>query len=340
MAVTDLIREIQERRAEALERKREIYPKNNPTASDLSPCARETALAILHWQQRPPFPSELLARLERGKVIEDVVLRELSALGLYARVERKPFEIRGRNGQLLLRGKIDGFLEWEGTDYPMEVKSLDRNLFARIDAADDFNRYGLLAKWPRQIQAYLYANGLAEGFFLLDDCQGHWKLVPITLNYDVMEGILRQCEEATRAVELVRLGAPEDDALPPYHGEISVCRRCWAFARVCNPPNLATSEGLRVIDDPALELMLTRRDEIVKLAREYERLDDEIKKIFRNVPESVCGPFLIRGKVQPRHYKAKEAVTINTWVTTIDRLAPEPQPESESESESEVDTAV
>lgn len=338
MAVADLIREIQERRAEALERKREVYPKNNPTASDLSPCPRETALAILHWQQRPPFPSELLARLERGKVIEDVVLRELSALGLYARVERKPFEIRGRNNQLLLRGKIDGFLEWQGADYPMEIKSLDRNLFARIETADDFNRYGLLAKWPRQIQAYLYANGLSEGFFLLDDCQGHWKLVPITLNYDVMEGILRQCEDATRAVELVRLGAPEEEALPPYHAEVTVCRRCWAFGRVCTPPNLAVGEGLQVIEDPTLELMLTRHQEIKQAAREYERLDEELKKFFRNRPESVCGPFLIRGKVQPRHYKAKEATTINTWVTTIERLTVEPP--TETEPESELDTAV
>lgn len=331
MAVTDLIREIQDRRAEALDRKGGVYPRNNPVASDLGPCARETALAILHWQERPAFPVDLLARFERGRMIEDTVIRELSALGLYARVERHPFEIRGRNGALLMRGKIDGFLEWQKTDYPMEVKSIDPLLFKRIDALSDFERFGTLAKWPRQLQAYLYANSLSEGFFLLDDCLGHWKLIPVTLDYALMEGILQQCEVAVAAVDEIRRGATEDETLPPYHAEIATCRRCWAFGRVCQPPNLSTGEEVKVLDDPALELHLARREELAPAAKEFERLDEAIKKTFRDIPQTVVGTFLIRGKKQPRHYKAKEACTIDTWVTSIERLTPAPTVDEETE---------
>lgn len=326
MAVHDLIREIEQRRTEALERKAESYPRNNPVASDLGPCARETALAILHWQSRPVFPTDLLARFERGKVVEDTILRELSALGLYARVERKPFEIRGRDGALLLRGKIDGFIEWQGTDYPMEIKTLDPMVFRRIDHVSDFERFGFLAKYPRQLQAYLYANSLPEGFFLLDDCMGHWKLIPVAINYEVMESILRQCEAAVAAVDRVKLGAPEEEVLPPYHAEISVCRRCWAFARVCTPPNLAATEDLRVVEDPALELMLARRHELAAAAREYDALDKTVKDTFRNIPQSVCGAFIIRGKPQERHYKALPARTTTIWLTEIERITTEPEP--------------
>ena len=335
MAVADLIREIQERRAEFLERRREVYPKNNPTASDLGPCARETALAILHWQDRPPFPQDLLARFERGRMIEDAVIRELGALGLYARVERKPFEIKGRDGRLLMRGKIDGFIEWQKTDYPMEIKSLDPMIYKRIETVHDFERFGTLAKYPRQLQAYLYANGLPEGFFLLDDCLGHWKLIPVAIDYGLMEDILQQCEIAVQAVERVRIGAPEEEVLPPYYPEMSVCRRCWAFARVCNPPNLTPGEELRIIEDPAVELMLTRREELVASAKEFERLDKTIKATFREIVQSVCGPFLIRGKAQPRNEKARPARTTTAWITTIERFTshPEPVPVEETESE-------
>ena len=211
MAVADLIREIEARRQDALDRKNERYPKNNPTASDLSPCARETALAILHWQDRPIYPLDLIARFERGKMIEDSAIRELSALGFYARVERQPFEIKGRDGALLMRGKIDGFIEYERHDYPMEIKSLDPLVYRGINALSDFSRFGTLAKYPRQITSYLYANSLSEGFFLLDDCMGHWKLIPMLLNYDDMEAVLAQCEAAVRAVAAVRLGASEEE---------------------------------------------------------------------------------------------------------------------------------
>src|SRR5262252_10153093 len=108
MSVHRLIAAITERRITALGMKAAIYPRNNPIASDLGPCTRETALSILHWQSKPAFEADLLARFARGSLLEDAILCELGSLGFTVRVERKPFEVRGRDGSLLMRGKIDG----------------------------------------------------------------------------------------------------------------------------------------------------------------------------------------------------------------------------------------
>ena len=298
MSVKDLCDEISRRRTEALERRIEKYPRNNPIASDIGECGREMVLSILHWEERGLPSPELKARFERGNLVEDTVLRELSSLGISVRVERPPFEIRDRNGRLILRGKVDGFVKWENAEYPMEVKSLDANVFRQVETVEDFQRWIWASKYPRQLQAYLYANNLEEGFFLLDDCMGHWKLLPVQLDFAEMEKILQRCERAVESVESIRAGTGEESALPEYHKAPAVCRRCWAFGRVCAPP--ADYHGLVMADDPEFEQALDRRGELQTAHKEYESLDKTIKERVKGKDGIVVGAWLIQGKEIPR----------------------------------------
>ena len=55
MGVQDLVREIEQRRQQALERKASPYPRNQPVASDLGPCDRELVYQITNWKDRPAF---------------------------------------------------------------------------------------------------------------------------------------------------------------------------------------------------------------------------------------------------------------------------------------------
>jgi hypothetical protein len=278
------------------------------------------ALSILHWQDKPAFEPSLIARFERGNAVEDWVIRELTGLGFHARVDRKAFEIKGRSGELLLRGRVDGFVEWERKEYPLEIKSLNPMIFARIQTIDDFQKLGFLAKYPRQLQAYLYANGLSEGFFLLDDCMGHWKLVPVTLDLEATEAILQQSERAVLAVERVqRAGESEVAVLPDYLDDIGTCRRCWALGRLCTPPSL-TGDGLRTIDDPALEELLTRREQLAEAARGYEQADKAVKDSLKGIPDAVVGPFLVHGEQKERNVKAQAARTDKFWKLSIERV--------------------
>lgn len=321
MSVADLCAEIERRRLEALERKAGAYPRNNPIASDLGPCAREMALSILHWQERPAFPPDLQARFARGNLIEDAVLRELSELGFTVRVERRPFEIKNKKGRLLLRGRIDGFVEFAGRDYPMEVKSLDPNVYRRIATVEDFDKFGFMAKYPRQLQSYCYAENKEAGFFLLDDCMGHWKLIPVALDYQMVERILRQCETAVDAVTAIRECAPEETALPAYHEDPAVCRRCWAFGRLCTPP--AEYHGLALATDPEFEAILDRRGEVEASHREYEALDKAVKERVTGKDGLVVGNWLIQGKeIARKGYEVKPSTYWQSKIVAITATDP------------------
>jgi hypothetical protein len=317
-----LCREIERRRLEALEGRISQYPRNNPIASDLSPCTRETALAILHWKDRPAPDAGLKARFERGSLIEDAVLRELGALGFTVRKERTPFEVKDSKGRIVVRGIVDGFLDWreEGTkqrDFPLEVKSLDPNIYRQINGLEDFQKFHFTKKYPRQLWTYLYANSLEEGFFLLDDCTGRWKLIPVALDYAETETILRQCEAAVDAVAAASAGVPEGtDPLPAYHEDPAVCRRCWAFGRVCYPP--IEEQGLKVLAEPEFEAKLERRHELAPAFREYETLDKEVKERVKGQDGLVLGRFLIRGKEVTRHMKAQPERDVTFWQPKIE----------------------
>lgn len=315
MSVADVLQEIETRRAEALQRRISAYPRQNPIASDISECPRETALGVLHWDYRPLPDPDLKARFERGSLIENAVIQELLGLGITVRAERTPFEIKDKKGRIILRGKVDGFIAQDHHDYPMEVKSLNPNVFQGLHSLDDFQKYHWATKYPRQLQAYLYANNLEEGFFLIDDCLGHWKLIPVGLDYDAVENILRQCEEAIDAVESIRGGASEEQSLPPYHSDPAVCRRCWAFGRVCFPP--IESQGITILADPELEEKLERWSQLKPGAAEYERLDKEIKDTAKGRDGLVVGRWLIQGKEIVRHMAAQPARDISTWKTKI-----------------------
>lgn len=307
MTITELCDDIEKRRTDALTRRISAYPRHNPIASDLGPCTREYVLAMTKWQERPLPDPALKARFERGSLIENAVIQELLALGLEVRKERTPFEVKDKKGRIILRGQVDGFVTVDRKDYPLEVKSLDPNVFQRISTVEDFGKYVWAAKYPRQLQAYLYANNLETGFFLLDDCKGAWRLLPVTLDYEAMEGILKQCEEA---VEYRDAGT-----LPNYHPDPAVCRRCWAFGRVCDPP--LEYHALTLADDPDFEAMLNRRGELYPLSKEYEALDKTVKDKVKGKDGLIVGNWLIQGSEQTRTYKPQEAKTITFWQSKI-----------------------
>jgi len=330
MSVKDLCQEIEQRRQQALERKASPYPRNQPVASDLGPCDRELVYQITNWKDRPAFTPYIMARLERGSEIESIIIRELGALGIHVRVERSPFEIKGRNGQVILRGKVDGFIEWKdpNTDkkpdvYPFEAKSMNPNVFQGINGIGDLK--GFFAKWPRQVQAYLFGNNMEEGFMLIDDCMGHWKLLPVSLDYQEVEKIVQRCEQTVniaKSLEAHDFSRPKDPIgtpLPAYHTDPSVCIRCWCFGRVCFPP--LTHEGMDELSpEKADELIpvLDRRNEIEELKTEWGRLDKQAKSMLKGLKQAVVGNYLVQGKeIERKGYKVEDSKYWKTDITVI-----------------------
>jgi CRISPR/Cas system-associated exonuclease Cas4 (RecB family) len=270
--------------------------------------------AVTNWQDRGSFTPDLIERFERGSAIEELARRELRELGYSIKEERQPFEIRDYRGRLLARGIVDGFLVKNRDDYPFEIKSLHPNIFNRIHTMEDFDRYVFFRKYPRQLLTYMYQYNREQGFFLLDDCLGHWKPIPVRLDYEKMERVLKQLEEV--AVHL------ENKTQPDFHPDPTVCTKCTWFKRVCTPP-WSAGEGISVIEGVELEAMIRRREELDAAATEWGSIDKKLKETFkamgiRDDRNYMIGDFLLTAKKYSR--KAYDVKATEYFVYKIDSV--------------------
>lgn len=308
--------EIQRKRSQDLLNKANQYPRNNPVASDISPCARETALGILHWQDRPPFTEELLARFEVGNDQESLAIAKMLRYGLKIVEQQQNFELRDKKGRLILRGRIDGKVEMNGQRIPFDYKTINPMMFDRLNTIDDFLKHKFFSKYPKQLWAYEYMNNIETGFVWMDNLLGQWKFVEIPMDWGRMEEILSQCETAVKSVEDVRNGKPEEAALPAFHRDPQVCTSCWCFKRLCLPP-FASGEGMQVIDDPELGMKLERIKQLEEAHHEYERYDREVKKVFKAVMKPmqtyIIGGYMVSSSEE--HQRKGYEVKPTTYMT-------------------------
>ena len=311
MVSETLAQEILNRREHRLQSLASVSRQVCPRASSITSCDREMVYSITNWDKRPAPDLHLMARFEEGREQERKVIRELLDLGFEIVEGQKPFEIKDRKGRVALTGHIDGMALWKDKKVPFEVKSLDPNIYNQIDKVEDFNKYEWAKRYPLQMQSYLFGNNEDEGLFIITDCKGHWKLFPVTLNLELVERILQRCEYVVYCVI--------KEKLPEFHKDISICKRCWALGRVCTPP-MDFGEGMQIIEDPEMEILLEKWTELKPSEKEYKEIDNHIKKYFKGRPNSICGNFVITGKAGIMKKAAQEAQEISTWRTKIERI--------------------
>ena len=324
----DLFADIATKRSAALTRSREVFPRNQPTASDLSACTREIALSILHWRDRPIISEDLAARFEVGKDAEVIGLTKLQRYGIPIQQQQRPFELKDRKGRVILRGHVDGLVEWQGQLIPFDYKTVNPMVYPRLQTQEAILEHRFFAKWVKQLWAYEYMADVDVGFLLLDNLLGQWHPVEVHLDFAEMERILAACEQAVEAVAAIQDEAPsamgdaEASFLPAFHDDPEVCQKCWAFGRVCQPPRGLTGDGLGILDDPDLEALIDLHETLKPAYREYEHVDEIVKKRLRDIPQAIVGAWLITGKAGVRNEKAREARTLETWTTKILPLTP------------------
>lgn len=277
--------DIELRRKADLESKIKVFPRNQPILSDIGDCDRQIVYGVTNWQDREPFPVDVQARLEAGKTIEKDVIRELTGLGYTIILEQMPVEIRGRDGGLLARGKIDGMIVYHGQKIPFEVKSMQPHVYDRISKAEDMLRKPYMRKYLRQLWSYLYGHGLEHGLFILSNGLGGVKAIPLDLDYGECESILQRLERVDKHLKAKTLPDRID-----YNADI--CDHC-AFAKVCLPDVMRKEAD--VLADESLIAMLERREEIKVVAKEYDEIDESIKKTIKSsdIKRGIAGGFVI-----------------------------------------------
>lgn len=315
VAMTTLCSEIEQRFATRYQRE-STAPQHVPRASAIDKCARAVYYQITAWEQRPKFEPEKLARFERGTVLEErVVVPLISELGFKWLHGQQAFALRNVEGEVICTGHIDGKIRWRGQDVVVDVKTMHPNLWGK-----DLTVPALLAdpycyRYVNQLLLYMDAHRAEAGLLVIDDCLGHWKLVPIFAadHRDLTAQLKARCE---LVMTQVRLGVA-----PAHHDDADHCRRCdWFAAKVCDAALDFSAGGIRIINSDELENALAIREITQGEKREFDAADRVIKKALSDLEDGqyLCGSFAIELSSKPRKgYTVQDGVTQKRSVRRI-----------------------
>jgi CRISPR/Cas system-associated exonuclease Cas4 (RecB family) len=196
-----------------------------------------------------------------------------------------------------LTGKIDGKLQVNEKDYPVEFKSMSPANFDKLNYSDDIkNSFTYYVQgYFTQIQLYLLMNNTDEGIiFLKNKVNGRIKQINIALDYEYSEALLKKLERVNAHVKAKTYPDRVDDRKP--------CQSC-AFRHICLPDEASAS--IQIEDSVELYETLERREALKAAAKEFEELDDKAKGMCKTKQDGeylVAGEFQVKVKTQERKF--------------------------------------
>jgi hypothetical protein len=275
---------------------RQASPHPYVYASAWRPCVRRMVLEMTQPDALPVWPPDVLARFRRGDDRERDLLADLARIGRDATPpfsvigQQQRFELRDHKSRVAITGKVDAQLklDHDRAAVPIEVKAWSPFLVDRIERFEDLFDNPWTRPGAYQLLTYLFGAAVPFGFLLLDR-SGLPLVVPVELHehFDKLEDFLARAEQA--------LDHQAAGTLPAFlENDAAECQRCPFYGSTCNPP--IGGAGVRVLTDPELEALLTRREALDAAATEFDRIDKDIKGRLRGIESAVAGPFLIEGR--------------------------------------------
>jgi CRISPR/Cas system-associated exonuclease Cas4 (RecB family) len=268
---------------ESKARKIKAYPVNSNRASDLgNPCLRYHVFNRSRWEEKSLHDVGLQSVFDLGNGIEEIALRELAAAGVKIIEQQKPFNWP----EYQITGHLDGLVLIDGRAYPLEIKSCSPFVFDAIHTADDLKKgkYAYLRKYPVQLTLYLLMSNTEKGVFLFKNkVTGAYKEIWLDLDYEIGEQALKRAEAIN--AHLASKTIPEAE----YSEE---CDRC-GFAHICDVNHIGKEVE---IDTGELATMLDRLEELKPAKKEYEEIDEQVKKAVEGREKILAGSWFITGK--------------------------------------------
>lgn len=266
-------------------------------ASGRRTCVRRMALDMKHPEDDSTFSDDSLERMQRGKEREHSIVARLHQIGPrcsppFEVIEgQRTFEIRDRDGTLLIRGKTDCRLRFDRTTKPfVEVKSGES--FRNVERFEDLDRSPWTRHAPDQLLSYLLAESEPEGCLLIDR-PGLPLFIRVVLE-DHLQRAEQFLQDARRAIDAVK-GVGE---MPPFIQDVGECRRCPHLGKSCSPTTMSFGPGVRVITDPDLIAAAETREATAEARADYEAAHNRLKAGLQGVELGVLGPFLVEGRWQ------------------------------------------
>lgn len=293
-------------------------------------CDRNNFYQMTEGDQASRWNDYVQAKMDAGNEWEQITKRELSALGYEPIMAGEVCEIKGKHGTVIARGRTDLSLRRIGErhkTYPCEMKQMQPFVWEAINTVADLHRNQWTKKYVRQLMLYMYAKNIDQGLFHLGDFQGHWKLIPVYMDWDFCEDTIKKIETAIEAKAAGK--APERIAY-----DHALCGMC-NFQHVCIP-DITQDPRLKVVNNEALAAMLERRDALLDKWKEVEQISKKIKSFFENVKDGAftVGNFVVTRKAQnrkkyevPDEIKMKFVSSSTIYVNDIERFQ-QPDPEA------------
>jgi CRISPR/Cas system-associated exonuclease Cas4 (RecB family) len=246
---------------------------------------------------------------DMGRMVEDLVSQDLREAGFNLVEQQRPFSW----DKYQITGSIDFKLAINGKVYPTEVKSAAPHPFASVNSVQDMlkHKYHYMRKYPAQLTLYLLMDNKDEGVFLFKNkSSGELKEIWMDLDYAFAETLVQKAEAINKHVAEGTL--PE----PMAYNE-DICGSC-GFVHICLPDRIGTE--VEVTDDSELLELVTRYMELKPGAKEFEGVDDRIKKLVEGREKILIGDYYIEGKwvtrkvyKVPDDVKQKYADTSKSW---------------------------
>ena len=277
---------IVEKVLEAKARKIKQWPVNSNRASELgNECLRYLVLNRTRWEEKTLHNAKLQMIFDMGKMVEESVMQDLREAGFVIVEQQRPFSW----AKYQITGSIDCKIAIDGKTYPTEIKSAAPFSFNSINSIEDMKRHKwhYMRKYPAQLTLYLLMDGKDRGLFIFKNkSTGELKEIFLDLDYDFAESLIKKAEAINKHVAEGTLPEPME-----YSEEI--CADC-PFVHLCLPDRIG--KEVEIVEDGRLLELLNRYAELKPVAKEYEDVDSQIKKLVEGREKIIVGNFFIEGK--------------------------------------------
>ncbi len=300
----ELMRAQRARRAAA--HRKNWTPSATP-ATDLGyACERRIVYHRCWPNDAAPISDELASIFEEGNLHQRDVRAELAVLGF----EVVEAEVNFRDERLEITGTIDGKLALPTQNgdkpprVPVEIKSTAGSPPETAEGLRDSGS-ALYARYYAQMQTYLILTSSPEGLMLFKSKQtGEWTCIPVALDYEYAEALLKKAERVRDVVKRIRGEAGTEEErlarLPARLADRSECGGCPWRDTLCHPAE-APVDPLLLATDAKLTAQIAERAELDPARVRFKDLDEEIKERFKLTAGDrfvVGGKWLVTKKVQ------------------------------------------
>lgn len=267
-----------------------VYPCEHLRASNVGhPCERYLYLLIRNWEELIPHDEGLQNIFDLGNSIEAYTIKKLRDSGLEVIT---PTSRSWKVENPLITGREDIRIKDPETGelIPAEIKGLSPNEWEKLNTVEDFynSRRYYVRGYPAQLLVYMWKFEKENGFFILTNkLTGELKIIEVPFDWERADELLKKAERIYNA-----LADTTGKTIPEACDDLSVCERCQ-MRHLCTAAHERTETE---IDDGELEEAIDRKNELAPLYREYNEINDQIKKMVGEREKVISGKYVISTK--------------------------------------------